>query len=139
MASNAQLTLANALPLAESLLPLLKLVSLWQETISQQSVAGMAKSPYMLILILMLSLLNMSNIFIAVIHLDYVRTSDAGVDLTLVCTDVCKQLQNLKQSYHDTGNSKNDAGVDLTLVCTDVCKQLQNLKQSYHDNSNAAG
>ena len=105
MASNAQLTLANALPLAESLLPLLKLVSLWQETISQQSVAGMAKSPYMLILILMLSLLNMSNIFIAVIHLDYVRTSVAGVDLTLVCTDVCKQLQNLKQSYHDNSNA----------------------------------
>ena len=39
----------------------------------------------------------MFDVFIGVLRLDYVGTADA-VDLTMVCTEICKRIQSLKQS-----------------------------------------
>ena len=40
----------------------------------------------------------MFDIFVAFLRLDYVSTSDT-VDLTLVCTEVCKQIHHLCQYF----------------------------------------
>ena len=42
----------------------------------------------------------MFDIFVAVLRLDYVDNSDT-VELTLVCTEVCKQIHNLSKSFKD--------------------------------------
>ena len=42
----------------------------------------------------------MFDIFVAVLSLDYIGTYDT-VDLTLVCTEVCKQIQHLRQFFKD--------------------------------------
>ena len=42
----------------------------------------------------------MFDIFVAVLRLDYVDNSDT-VELTLVCTEVCKQIQHLYQYFKD--------------------------------------
>ena len=42
----------------------------------------------------------MFDIFVVVLWLDYVGTSDT-VELTLVCTEVCKKIQNLRQTFKD--------------------------------------
>ena len=40
----------------------------------------------------------MFDIFVAVLCLDYIITSDT-VELALFCTDVCKQIQHLRQYF----------------------------------------